>query len=73
MFTLDFSLALGLYCLLFTVVSLVFWLWNKAPKKRVLSLEEKYIWFCSVCTYTYVNTKEEFISICPRCGNYNKK
>jgi len=49
------------------------WILGREKKSKDLSLDKKFIWFCSVCTYTYVNTKEELISICPRCGSYNKK
>ena len=42
-------------------------------KDKELLLDDKFIWFCSVCTYTYISTKEEVITTCPRCASYNKK
>lgn len=73
MINLDFGLAVSFYLVL--VVCLVFALWflSKTKKNKDLSLDPKFIWFCSVCTYTYINTKEEKISLCPRCSSYNKK
>lgn len=52
---------------------LLIWLFSKRQKDKDLTLDPRFIWFCSVCTYTYINTKEEDISICPRCGSYNKR
>ncbi len=73
MISLDFSLAIALYTLLFLSITLLFWLFARKQKDKDLSLDPRFIWFCSVCTYTFVNTKEDKISICPRCGSYNKK
>lgn len=74
MINIDFSFALALYTFISVDIILAFWLFNrKKPKDKDLSLDPKFIWFCSVCTYTYVNTKEDAISVCPRCGSYNKK
>ena len=73
MITLDFSLAAALYSLSIVALFLILWLAAKIQKDRKLSLEQRFIWFCSICAYTYINTKEEEISLCPRCGSYNKK
>ena len=73
MISVDFSLAIALYILIFLNVILIIWLVNKKQKDKDLTLDDKFIWFCSVCTYTYINTKEDIISVCPRCGSYNKK
>jgi len=73
MINLDFYLAVSLYLLVFIGAVLAFWLFGKKQKDKDFSLDPRFIWFCSVCTYTYVNTKEEAISACPRCGSYNKK
>lgn len=73
MIRIDFSVAIALYLFLFLNLVLIIWLFAKKQKDKDLTLDPKHIWFCSICTYTYINTKEESISICPRCGNYNKK
>lgn len=73
MISLDFYLAIAIYIFLVIIIILAIWLFAKRGKDKDLPLDAKFIWFCSVCTYTYINTKEEFISLCPRCGSYNKK
>ncbi|MCG8431661.1 MAG: hypothetical protein MJA29_10865 [Candidatus Omnitrophica bacterium] len=73
MITVDFSLAVGLYIMLLCGGLLVFWLLTRRNRDRELTLDPRYIWHCSICTHTYVNTKEDNISSCPRCGSYNKK
>jgi hypothetical protein len=73
MISIDFSLGVSLYILLFLNLILIIWLFSKKQKDKDLSLDPRLIWFCSVCTYTYINTKEDTISNCPRCGSYNKK
>ncbi|MDD2688756.1 MAG: hypothetical protein PHT41_01190 [Candidatus Omnitrophica bacterium] len=73
MINVDFSLAIALYIFIFLNAVLIAWLFSKKQKDKDLTLDPRFIWFCSICTYTYINTKEEVISICPRCGNYNKK
>ena len=73
MFSIDFSLAVALYLCLFLTTVLFIWIFGKKQKDKDLSLDPKLIWFCSICSYTYINTKEGLISTCPRCGSYNKK
>jgi hypothetical protein len=73
MIRLDFYSAVGLYIFLFLGIILIIWLISRRDKEQDLNLDSRFLWFCSVCTYTYVNTKEEKISACPRCGSYNKK
>ncbi|MCM8789766.1 MAG: hypothetical protein NC916_01915 [Candidatus Omnitrophica bacterium] len=73
MINIDFSLAIGLYTLFFLAILLTPWVFSKKEKGRNLTLDPKFIWFCSVCTYTYINTREENISVCPRCASYNKR
>jgi hypothetical protein len=73
MISIDFSLGVALYLLLFLSITLIMWLLGKKQKHKDLSIDPRFIWFCSICTYTYVFTKEGAISVCPRCGSYNKK
>lgn len=73
MISLDFSLALAIYLSAFAGVFFFVWFFGKKDKDKELSLDERFIWFCSVCTYTYIDTKQEVISSCPRCGSFNKK
>ena len=73
MINLDFNQGIAAYCLESLTAVFLLWLFGKKQKDKDLSLDPRFIWFCSVCSYTYVNTKEETISVCPRCGSYNKK
>lgn len=73
MVTVDFSLGIALFFVIFIGSALIIWFLSKKEKDKDLSLDPKFIWFCSVCTYTYINTKEDVISVCPRCNSYNKK
>ena len=74
MISIDFTIGITIYLIFVVNAILLIWLLGRnKQKEKDLSLDERFIWFCSVCTYTYVNTKEEIISVCPRCGNYNKK
>lgn len=73
MIRIDFYLGVALYILLCLVGVFAFWVFNRRQKDKDLTLDPEFIWFCSICSYTYVNTKEGEISTCPRCGSYNKK
>ena len=73
MIPIDFSYAISLYLFLSLAATLALWISDRKQKEKNLFLDPKCIWHCSVCTYTYINTREDTISLCPRCGNYNKK
>ncbi len=73
MIDLDFRTAVAGYIIIFLAVIFILWFTGKKQKDKELLLDDKFLWFCSVCTYTYISTKEEAISTCPRCGSYNKK
>ena len=74
MIKVDFSIALGLY--LFVLLGFVLCIWVFLRRKELfedfLSLSPRFTWCCSVCTYTYFTTHKTEISVCPRCGSYNK-
>lgn len=55
-------------------ISLI-WLFHARTegREKAGTLDPRFVWVCGVCTYNYVNTREESISVCPRCGSYNKK
>ena len=72
MINLDFSSAIAWFIVAVIGSVFCFWLFGRRQKEKDLLLEDKFLWFCSVCTYTYINTTEGAISICPRCGSYNK-
>lgn len=73
MISIDFSLAVAIYILITLIGLLLVWVFTRNEGEKELSLDPKYIWFCSICSYTYVNTKEDVISTCPRCLSYNTR
>jgi len=73
MIKIDFTLAIAAYLISFMAVVFFLWFSGNRQKGKELFLDQKFIWFCSVCTYTYINTKEDKISVCPRCASFNKK
>lgn len=73
MVTLDFYSAVSVFLALGIASVLGMWVAWREQKSRELTLDKRYIWYCSVCTYTYINTKEDSFSLCPRCGSYNKR
>ena len=73
MIIVDFSVAIALFCVVLMAGFGFFGLFRKKEKAKQMHLDPRFMWFCSICTYTYINTKEEVITLCPRCGSYNKK
>ncbi|MDD5165929.1 MAG: hypothetical protein PHQ57_00865 [Candidatus Omnitrophica bacterium] len=73
MISIDFYSAVSLYLVFILIAVLAIWLFRTQEKDKDLSLDPRFIWFCAICAYTYINTKEEIMSVCPRCGSYNKK
>jgi uncharacterized paraquat-inducible protein A len=74
MIKVDLSTALFLY-LFFTAVSiLIAWsFFDFGIKLKNFGSEEKYIWHCSICAHTYIDSRHDNISRCPRCGSYNQR
>ncbi|HOU35925.1 MAG TPA: hypothetical protein PK562_01500 [Candidatus Omnitrophota bacterium] len=72
---MNIDLVVFLACIETAAVAWGFTMWwlQRPLRKKELFLDPKHIWFCTVCTYTYINTKDDVISCCPRCGAYNKK
>ncbi len=74
MIKVDLSTALFWYLLLSVVLVLVAWVFfNFGIGLKTFSSEEKYIWHCSICGHTYIDSRHDEISKCPRCGTYIEK
>ncbi len=74
MIKIELSLAVALY-LIFSVIG-IFILWfflEKNKNFKRTNPEEKFVWQCSICTFFYVDSRNDEISVCPRCGSYNKR
>ena len=74
MIKLDISMAIFFYLLFTAVFMLVVWsFFDFGTKLRTFSSDEKFIWHCSICTLTYVDSVHDEVSRCPRCGSYNQR
>ena len=71
MIKIDISTALFLYLFFSVITVLVAWLFmDFGIRLSTFSSEEKYIWHCTICTHTYIDSRNDEISICPRCHSY---
>ena len=74
MIKLDISMALFIYLLFTAVLLLLIWAFlDFGTKLKTYSSDEKYIWHCTICASTYVDSRHDDISKCPRCGSYNQR
>ena len=74
MIKLDISVALFLYLFFSVICGFALWIWfDRKSKLNTFRVERKNIWQCSVCSYVYIDAKEEDLSRCPRCKSINKK
>ncbi|MFH1552185.1 MAG: hypothetical protein ABID83_00895 [Candidatus Omnitrophota bacterium] len=74
MIKVDISMALFLYLFFAAVGILIMWsFFDFGTKLKTFSSDEKYIWHCSICSFTYIDSRHEEISKCPRCGSYNQR
>ena len=74
MIPVEFSWAAAIYVTASISAVVIVWLFFdrvKAFPNR--SLSERSVWQCSICTFYYIDSKNSDISVCPRCGSYNKK
>ena len=74
MIPMDITTAIFLY-LMFSLCSIfILWiLFERSSSFKAHSLDEKAIWSCAICTYTYVDSTHDTISACPRCHSLNRK
>jgi hypothetical protein len=73
-FSVDFGFALSCFMGGSICLAVLLWLFPLSRgREKSGSLDPRHVWVCSVCTYNYVNTREDSISSCPRCGSYNKR
>lgn len=74
MIQLDLSTALCIYLSCNVVAILLLWVFYGYRKREVVFKEDKeYVWHCSICAQTYIDSRDEHVSRCPQCGSYNSK
>lgn len=75
MIEVSFSSFYMIYIIFLGFIVFFMWLVNEAKNKSgSFEIEsENAFWQCQICAYTFVDSQSKEISICPRCGSYNKK
>jgi uncharacterized paraquat-inducible protein A len=74
MIKLDISIALFIYLFFTAVLLLIMWFFvDFGTKMKTFSSDEKHIWHCDICSCTYIDSRHDEISRCPRCGSYNQR
>lgn len=75
MITISFSNLCTFYVTFLLIGLFSFWFYSEHKNKngKFKFESEKFFWQCLICTYTYVDSQHRDISICPRCGSYNKR
>lgn len=74
MIKLELSLAVSLYLIFSVIGILIIWVFfEKRKGLRRINPEEKFVWQCPICTFFYIDSQNDEISVCPRCGSYNSR
>ena len=74
MITLDISQAVFLYLLFSVVGVMALWIFFEERLQLPSFGEDKlYVWQCSICTYTYIDSINSDISKCPLCNSLNER
>jgi len=74
MIKVDIAMALFLYLLFTAMFILIIWsFFSFGTKMKTFSSDEKNIWHCETCTFTYIDSRHDEVSKCPRCGSYNER
>ena len=72
MITVDFYQAIGIFFLILIVGFLSVWVITRRRRETGVT-DHLHIWHCSICAHTYSKRRKEVITVCPKCGSYNKK
>lgn len=74
MIKLDISMALFFYLLFTAIIMLVLWsFFDFGVKLKTFSSDERYLWHCSICANTYIDSRHDDISKCPFCDSFNER
>ncbi len=74
MIKIDISSALFVYLTITVILVIGVWfLANTRTRLKTYVSEERFIWHCAICYHTYIDSKNEDISRCPKCGSYIDK
>jgi hypothetical protein len=73
MINLEFGQAVGYYITFFIILFVGGGICCLYKKKKADYTREFKLWQCSVCTFVYSYFFDQDMTICPRCGSYNKR
>ena len=74
MILLDITTFIFLYTLCSSIIIFVIWIiFGYRELKKVAPKYTDYVWKCSVCSHTYIDSKHIDMSACPLCGSYNRR
>ncbi|MFH1394822.1 MAG: hypothetical protein ABIH09_01535 [Candidatus Omnitrophota bacterium] len=74
MIKVDIATALFLYLFITAIGLLILWsFFSFGTKLKTFSFDEQHIWRCSICALTYIDSRNELVSRCPRCKSFNQR
>ncbi len=74
MIPIEFSMAVAFYVGMATLGILSFWFLSTRKQAVNLSVnQQQEIWQCPICVCLYADEINRELSVCPRCGSYNRK
>jgi hypothetical protein len=73
MIKLSFDQAVAFYVLFFVVVFIGGWAFTFFKQSQRWYPKEFKLWQCIICGFVYSSVFDLNMTVCPRCGSYNKK
>lgn len=76
MIRIDIASLVFFYILLSVITIFAIWVvlgYKRMKSASGLGNDTEFIWKCSICLHSYVDSLHDDISICPLCGSYNKR
>ncbi len=73
MINLSFDIAVAFYVLFFIIIFIGSCAFAFFRKYKQWHPKEFTLWHCSICGFVYSCVFDNNITVCPRCGSYNKK
>ncbi|MCD6408300.1 hypothetical protein J7L87_04535 [bacterium] len=73
MIKIEIDVAVSIYLSL-SIIILLFWIvFERKSRARIKRKKEDFLWTCPICFYTYIDSKSESISRCPRCKTLHRR
>jgi len=73
MINLSFAQAIAVYVLFFIVIFIGGLSFAFLCKNKQWYPKEFKLWQCSICNFVYSCVFDDNITVCPRCGSFNKQ